>query len=433
MKEKLTRTVFEQSRELEFFTEKELEMQIGHSIDWWPITILRELIDNALDGCENSNISPKIEIEINDNSFTVTDNGTGLSSQVIKKSQDYLKRVSDKAYYVSPTRGQMGNALKVIYAAPYVLNGEYGKVEIWSKGLHHTVEISLDRISQKPILQHSKQKCVVKNGTKIKIYIPNSASLKSSETADFYNPPMTAMELIGSYAAFNPHATFHYDDKTWEATNKKWKKWRSDTPTSPHWYSSETMRNLIAAYIKKENDGGRVMTVREFVSEFKGLSSTIKQKQVTEGFSGIYLHDLVKDNDIDMEFVASLLTRMQEKSKPVKPHVMGVIGEEHLKKQILSFGCTEDSFNYARRKGDDGLPFVMEFAFGVMKEEEANIWKRRIITGLNWSPALQTPAHEIDESIGKMRIDDHDPVILIVHMVKPRFDFTDKGKTRVSL
>lgn len=114
--EKLKRIVFEQSRELEFFSEKELEMQIGHGIEWWPIAILREIIDNALDGCENSNISPEIWIETDDKSFTVTDNGVGLSSQIIKKSQNYLKRVSDKTYYVSPTRGQMGNALKVIWA-----------------------------------------------------------------------------------------------------------------------------------------------------------------------------------------------------------------------------------------------------------------------------------------------------------------------------
>jgi len=430
MKEKLKRTIFEQSRELEFFTEKELEMQIGHDIDWWPVALLREVIDNALDGCENKDITPEIWVEIDDISFTVTDNGTGLSSTVIKKSQDYLKRISDKAYYVSPTRGQMGNALKVIYAAPYVLNGEYGKVEIWSRGLHHIIEISLDRISQKPMLQHSQQKGVVKKGTKFKIHIPNLASSKNYERPSYYEPPMTVIELIEGYASFNPHATFHCNDKTYEATDRTWKKWRVDTPTSPHWYTSETLRDLIAAYIKRENDGGKVITVREFVSEFKGLSSTIKQKRVTEGFSGVYLHDLVKKMDINMTFVENLLNNMKTESKPVKPQVLGVIGEEHMKQQIIGFGCTEESFNYAKRMGDDGLPFVMEFAFGVMGED---IGQRRIITGMNWSPALQVPAREIQDAMSKMRIDSHDPVVLIVHMVKPRFEYTDKGKTRVSL
>jgi len=221
MKEKLKRTVFEQSRKLEFFTEKELEMQIGHGVEWWPVALLREVIDNALDSCENSDISPEIWIETDDASFTVIDNGVGLSSQIIKKSQDYLKRVSDKTYYVSPTRGQMGNALKVIWAAPYVLDGEYGKVEIWGRGKHHTVEIRLDRISQKPILQHSHEKDVCKKGTKFRIHISDLACLKNSKPANFYNPlPMTASELLDAYAAFNPHATFHYSGKTYESTNK---------------------------------------------------------------------------------------------------------------------------------------------------------------------------------------------------------------------
>ena len=61
MVNKLKRTVFEQNRQLEFFTKKELEMQIGHNMDWWVVSLLRECIDNALDSCENSNISPEIE------------------------------------------------------------------------------------------------------------------------------------------------------------------------------------------------------------------------------------------------------------------------------------------------------------------------------------------------------------------------------------
>ena len=50
--EKLKRTTFEVSREMEFFTEKELQMQIGYGKAWWPVAILKELVDNALDACE---------------------------------------------------------------------------------------------------------------------------------------------------------------------------------------------------------------------------------------------------------------------------------------------------------------------------------------------------------------------------------------------
>ena len=42
---KIDRTTFEISRELEFFTEKELQMQIGYGREWWSVAMLKELIE----------------------------------------------------------------------------------------------------------------------------------------------------------------------------------------------------------------------------------------------------------------------------------------------------------------------------------------------------------------------------------------------------
>ena len=123
---------------MEFFTEKELTMQIGHSKIYWHITMLKELIDNSLDACEVSDIQPNIIVEQTKGYLSVADNGPGISPKTIKKSLDYLIRISDKQFYVSPTRGQMGNALKAIYAAPYVALGK-SKVIIESRGLRHEV------------------------------------------------------------------------------------------------------------------------------------------------------------------------------------------------------------------------------------------------------------------------------------------------------
>ena len=103
----LERTVFEVNRELEFFSEKELQMQIGHGREWWPVALLKELVDNGLDACETANVAPRIEVVVEPDSFSVRDNGPGLPAETLTRSLDYLVRVSDKNYYVSPTRGQM--------------------------------------------------------------------------------------------------------------------------------------------------------------------------------------------------------------------------------------------------------------------------------------------------------------------------------------
>jgi hypothetical protein len=92
--------------------------------------------------------------------------------------------------------------------------------------------------------------------------------------------PPSAADLISGFNAFNPHVSFILNDVRIERTSPTWEKWRPDDPTSAHWYTAETLRDLIAAHIGNERQGGRVKTVREFVSEFRGLSSTAKQKRV---------------------------------------------------------------------------------------------------------------------------------------------------------
>lgn len=117
----LMRTTFETSRALEFFTQSELTMQVGFPSHRWVLAILKELIDNALDACESAGIAPVIAVTCTRDSISVQDNGPGLPAATLERSLDYMVRVSDKTYYTSPSRGQLGNALKCLWAIPYVL------------------------------------------------------------------------------------------------------------------------------------------------------------------------------------------------------------------------------------------------------------------------------------------------------------------------
>jgi DNA topoisomerase VI subunit B len=93
----LDRTTFQMSRLFEFFSEKELQMQIGFAMGGWPIALLKELIDNALDACETAGIRPEIEVTLEPDALSVQDNGPGLPTATLDRSLDYLVRVSDKA------------------------------------------------------------------------------------------------------------------------------------------------------------------------------------------------------------------------------------------------------------------------------------------------------------------------------------------------
>jgi DNA topoisomerase VI subunit B len=430
----LNRETFEISRELEFFSEKELQMQIGHHRQLWPLALVKELVDNSLDACEAANVVPRIEVNIGSNYVSVRDNGSGLLEKTLVRSLDYLIRVSDKSFYVSPTRGQLGNALKLVWAAPFVAHGDRGCVEVRSLGLHHTVEVSVDHLTQRPTIKHKEEKdAFVKKGTFVKIHWPDLACSKANE---FYEErerdsdvPTMVHRLVEGYAAFNPHATFIIGKTTFKATDRHWKKWNANDPTSPHWYTPETLRDLVAAYVSREQIGGKARTVREFVSEFRGLAGTAKQKQITGGLAGVYLHDLVKDGDIDMGRLGKLLEAMKAHSKAPEPSALGIIGKEHLENwMVRNADVARNSVRYARRLGRDGLPHVIEVAFGVR-----NDGNRRIVSGLNWSPTLVLPTEEMTNLLGQMRIDRHDPVTVVLHIARPRFEFVDRGKTRLEL
>jgi Histidine kinase-, DNA gyrase B-, and HSP90-like ATPase len=102
------------SRLMEFCTRRELVNQTGHYVYEWPLVVLKELVDNALDACEEAEIAPVISISVKDSSIIITDNGPGIPAKTIDGTLDYNIRVSSREAYVSPTRGAQGNALKTI-------------------------------------------------------------------------------------------------------------------------------------------------------------------------------------------------------------------------------------------------------------------------------------------------------------------------------
>lgn len=440
----LDRQVFTLSRALEFFTERELTTQIGYDRAWWPIALVKELIDNGLDACENAGRQPEICITVAPDAVTVQDSGPGLSLAILERSLDYQVRVSDKIGYVAPTRGQQGNALKTVWAAPYVIDGERGRIDVTTGGTIYHVEVALDRIAQQPALNlTTSPDGLVKNGAAITMHWPDVAScLDGTARPSFYSKPLDINRLLVGYALFNPHATITLqvagERYAAEATDPTWRKWLPSAPTSPHWYTIEALRSLIAAYLAEERRGDRPRTVREFIAEFAGLAGTAKQKEVAElaGLTGAYLHDLISGSDVDLARVHELLSVMQVEAKVIQPQALGVLGEQHLRRRLVeSYSATEESLNYRKVTGltAGGLPWVLEVAFGVKGAAADQALGRTVVVGLNWAPTLRSPLPQLDRLLGEQRIDSSDGGVLMVHLACPRIDFTDRGKSRLAL
>ena len=92
----LERTTFRTSRLLEFCSRKELVAQTGHEPDAWPLVVLKELLDNALDACEEAGVAPEIMVQVEPGAITVVDNGPGMPPETVTDILDFSSRVSSR-------------------------------------------------------------------------------------------------------------------------------------------------------------------------------------------------------------------------------------------------------------------------------------------------------------------------------------------------
>ncbi len=475
----LQRIAFQTSRELDFLSEKELVAQTGHQRREWPLVVLKELVDNALDACEEAGVAPCIDVSVDDQGIHVADNGPGIPPEVVASVLDFTIRVSSREAYVAPDRGRQGNALKTVVAMPFVLSGEIGEVRIDAQGVRHEITLKVDRIRQQPVIDHHQIAIAATAGTKICVAWPDSPrSMGSRETQRFLqnaaidddspwsnddveddgflqndrgqmNSPRSILiaaksrflQIAADYAWMNPHLTLRLDwlgERTeFLASAPNWSKWKPSDPTDPHWYRPEDLERLIAANIGHDDDLGRNRTLREFVAEFRGLSSTAKVKQVLGrlDLSRAKLADLAGEEGVRKDRVIKLLAAMKEATRPVKPMALGIIGKEHLAACCAAAGAEMASFQYKRiLSRERELPWIVESAFAWRPKASG----RGIVTGVNWSPGILNPfrqlgafAKSLDSILEEQRVGRDEPAIVFLHVACPRVNYADRGKSSV--
>ena len=457
---KLNRKHFETSRELDYLSTKELTAQTGHRPEEWPLVVLKELVDNSLDACEESGALPAVEVTVSADGITVEDNGPGIPESVVVGTLDFSSRISSREAYVSPDRGAQGNALKTLVAMPFTLYGR-GRVEIEACGKLHVIAVSVNQVTHEPKINHSATDSPKISGTRFFVeFEHDKPSLdevddfrflqfddrEDAEDSEFENKKegfilgnakAHFLQLADSFCWINPHLTMTVDwfgeRSTTNRTVDSWKKWGPSNPTDPHWYSLETFKRLIAANISHDTK-----TVRELVTEFRGLSSSAKARKVLEssGLARVDLVDLVEDHKFNQEKIVKLLAAMKEHTKPVKPKSLGVIGVNHLKNRCELLGGDMESFSYSKveKFTDEGHPFIIETAFCYCPE----LTERRMVTGVNWSPGIVNPFRQLgefgrslDSVLNRQYSGEDEPIAFLLHVSCPMVRYADRGKSAV--
>jgi hypothetical protein len=128
----------------------------------------------------------------------------------------------------------------------------------------------------------------------------------------------------------------------------------------------------------------------------------------------------------------------------VRPELLGVIGEEHLRRLSIGLGGEAKSFKYFASAGHDsnGLPYMIEIAtcpFKAWVAGKKETQERVLITGINFSATLENPFDSfkgmegMDEILVDLRAGPRAPVVVCVHYACPHIEYLDRGKSRIGL
>ncbi len=193
----LERSVFETSRDAEYVDLRELQAQTGQARDQFAAVILKELVDNALDACETAGIAPRVTIDVTEDAgilqIAVSDNGTGISPETVKRITNFQTRTSDKAAYRAPTRGAQGNALKTVLGIPCAL-GHHAPIEIEACGVRHAITLWVDPAGELQI----DRDCMP---------MPTACGTRISATIPARDQEFWPARWASAFALANPHAS----------------------------------------------------------------------------------------------------------------------------------------------------------------------------------------------------------------------------------
>ena len=298
--------VFRVSRLAEFASVTELIRQTGQPVANWPQVIAKELTDNGIDAAEKAGTAPEIEIVVRDNAITVTDRGPGIKPDVVASLVDYRFTTSSNAAYVSPTRGQQGNALQSILPMGFALaQGAYdvsdAVVTIESRGVAHRISFNS--------------------------HMTLDMGWRADSPDDHYRcgddrPRLdqVAAELPRrGQSSPTPRAVFYRSLR--------------NTHGSPSGASGAHRHTSAGTALIADAADRRVAcpTVRDFIGLFRGLSGIEKARDISAAL-GVDERETLADfaRRHGAAAASRLLTPMRARSRPVKPRDLGVIGRDHL-------------------------------------------------------------------------------------------------------
>lgn len=451
-------------RSNENFTEDGLTSLTGQSKNDWGRYTVKELVDNALEESDNPHITVRVTVGLQQevNRVEVEDDGPGIPEEGLRRVLCDIDRFGGtKRHYKLPTRGNQGNALMTILGIQSLSDQP---LEVYNRGERYEFGIEDDHLSGSRTVDVTEVGSTGVDGFGVSVNIP------SSDTWHNVKGTLAGLIALNPQAGFsvirNGEAVGKFPART-DSTVKSMYLPKNTTTGKATWFTEDDFRGRLKADIR----ANKSLTVSEFVSEFKGLSS-VSDRIVSAGLglSGKTIQDLASVPSREtrpLNCVSGLYWKMKAETSRFNEdnlgNTLGSVGKD-LQQGLLQKLKFEESYEYVASLADqlgetpesmmqyyaggaiveDGgrdVPFYFELAVVPKRVSGKDQYKScNVVFGVNQSVTYSNPKPNL-EIKHKSRSKQHTSISdafreighdfeVVTNLTCPNIQFQDKGKQK---
>lgn len=397
--------------------------------------VVRELVENSLDACENEMIKPDVIIKISilqsDGEkevlrISVQDNGSGVPADVVPMA--FARILYGSKYTMKQNRGTFGLGGKMAYLYGQITTHEPLEVVTSTGKDLHAFKLMIDITNNKPIILEHKSK---KNDTRWKGTIV-SFSLEGNYT----RASQKILEYIRQTAMVAPYANLtlidpQYRMARFSRSTDIMPKPPNETLPHPYGVDVEMVRKMIAD--TRCND-----MVSFMVKNFHRVGENTAKKFLRYvGVSPSRNPKTLRDKEI-VDFTRKLLSF--EDFLPPDPNSLSPLGEELLKEGIKKELLPEFVAVESRKASAySGHPFIVEVGIAYGGEiPQAN--KILLFRFANRIPLLYDESSDVSWKVVNERMNwrhykiptEEGRIAVIVHICSTKIPYKNVGKEYIA-
>jgi len=425
------------------------------------VAILKELIDNALDA-EPTSVSVALKETADTFTVTVQNDGRPFPRRAIQRTFSSYEFFSSAKFWKLPSRGTLGNALKVVSGAPAALSEKSGyprpKILMVIKTRDGSYEILAadDPADTSPAIHRVGDG--IGDCTSITMRLPRHDSVLHQDASKYYRDMlMPAYFLFNPNVEFRAQAEFHADILNWRKRLKP-----VGTPmhygglSSVHWYGKGEFKRLMRDLAESTSAYGTI-AIHDFLGRLRGFSSPSSQRSVLRStkLDG-YSFKRIAENETLSE---KLYDATKNATEPAGPEVLGFVGRDAIHDALKEiFGADKvQSFHYHRVQnvamtGDYQVPYVIEVALagilGSTLHQFYGINRSAFLLehpnepyhpddpfeGVRWEWEVKTgrkdSAYSLAGFLEAFELKEREGAAVIVHITSPNLRIKDYAKSR---